>query len=83
MSRLAPNISCRLNAPYGPLTGQHLPVAVTRDAPGADGEHVALDIQVDRLLGDPRQIELDLDRSPSRPASIGITAGPLVVPSTC
>src|SRR6478735_2013558 len=41
------------------LGGQHLPVAVARDALGADRQHVALDVEVDALHGDPGQVELD------------------------
>ena len=73
------------------LTAEHAPgpfgcdqfgVACPGRAFSLDGDHVAFDIEVDRLRIDSGQIELDLGSvSPSRQASIGITAGRARVPS--
>ena len=64
MSRSAssesPRKSCRLNVPYGPLADEQLDVVVGPPfAVHVDGQHVALDRQVEGVGADAGHVELD------------------------
>jgi len=50
-----------------PLGGERLPVAVARRALRLDGQDVALHVDVERVRGDPGQVELDDEAVPLAP----------------